>query len=423
MLGVYFGVYCSVFHHFYIVFLGLPPMKSAPATPSPVPLALLLPLLASMVAITPLAIDLYLPAMLVIAEDFGTSMPKVQMSLSIYLAGYALGMLFFGPLADQIGRRKLALFGLASFTIVSLLLAFVTTIDGFLMLRALQAFVGAAATVVVPGIIRHLYQENTAKGMSYVSMIMMLAPLIAPSIGSLIMTLAHWQWIFISLAGYSAIILVFVYLNLFDIPLFPSDKRGIALFFDNYKTVFKVTRTRWDIAMSMLASFAFFCFLTSVPYVYLDYYSVSERLFGILFACNVLALMLGNFINTRLVPRLGSRKMLSLGLVLGLISSATLVSVSLIDGPLWAMVASIAPLMLSLGVMASNADALILIAFEHKSGTATAVIGTLRFGSGALVGPILALFHTASTVPFSAMMLGAVLIILIGQMSQIKRGY
>ena len=221
---------------------------------------ILLPLLASIVAITPLAIDLYLPAMLVIANDLQTTMPNVQISLSIYLAGYALGMLFFGPIADELGRRLLAKVGLALFGMSSLALAFCTNIELFWSLRAVQAFTGAAATVVVPGIIRHIYRENTAKGMSYVSMIMMVAPLIAPTLGSLIMGISTWQVIFIALAAYSFAILALVQIHLIDIPIFKSQQRGLALFFNSYKTVFSRRSALADIASSMFASFAFFCF-------------------------------------------------------------------------------------------------------------------------------------------------------------------
>jgi DHA1 family bicyclomycin/chloramphenicol resistance-like MFS transporter len=377
---------------------------------------ILLPLLASIVAITPLAIDMYLPAMLVIANDLNTSMPNVQISLSIYLTGYALGMLFFGPIADQIGRRKLARIGLSLFGLSSLALAFTTEVHTFWLLRAVQAFTGAAATVVVPGIIRHIYQKNTAKGMSYVSMIMMIAPLLAPSIGSVILGFSLWSTIFIVLAAYSFVILLFVQRYLIDIPIFKNDRKGLSLFFSSYKVVLSNPHARADILSSMFVSFGFFCFLTSVPYIYLDLFKVSEQLFGLLFAFNVMALMFGNFLNTRVVPRIGSRKMLYYGLMCGFLSGTALLSFSVLHLSLYFIVAAIAPLMMSLGIIASNADSLILMKFEQNTGTATAVIGTLRFGSGALVGPILAVMHAQSAVPFSSLMFSAVVLTILVQL-------
>lgn len=170
----------------------------------------LIVLLAAVIATTPLAIDMYLPAMPDIAHDLDAHIGSVQQSLSIFLAAYGVGMLIFGPLADSLGRRPLAIFGLTGFTLCSIALAFVDNIELFLTLRAVQAFCGAAATVVVPGLVRHLYQEHTAKGMSYLSMIMMLAPLLAPSIGSAILWVSEWHSIFIVMAIYSAIIFALV---------------------------------------------------------------------------------------------------------------------------------------------------------------------------------------------------------------------
>lgn len=377
---------------------------------------ILLPLLASIVAITPLAIDMYLPAMLIMSQDLNTPISNIQMSLSVYLAGYALGMLFFGPLADQFGRRKLAVIGLSGFCISSLVLALTRQIEVFFIFRAIQAFTGAAATVVVPGVIRYIYQKDTAKGMSYVSMIMMIAPLIAPTIGSILIGYWHWSSIFIILALYSLIILLLATKFFIEIPIFKSDKKGIRLFLDSYSAVFKNKKARLDITTSVLASFAFFCFLTSAPFIYLDYFQVSESRFGFLFAFNVLALMLGNFLNTRLVPKVGSRKMLHAGLLLAVISATLLFTTSILDSGLYYTITALAPLMMSLGIMASNSDALVLLRFEEKSGTATAVIGTLRFGIGALAGPLLALFWVKNTLPFTTLMLTAVILIVLCQL-------
>jgi DHA1 family bicyclomycin/chloramphenicol resistance-like MFS transporter len=247
-------------------------------------------------------------------------------------------------------------------------------------------------------------------------MIMMVAPLLAPSIGSLILGFSVWSTIFLILAAYSFIILAFVHVYLIDIPIFKNDLKGLPLFFNSYKIILSNKDARADILSSMFVSFGFFCFLTSVPFVYLDLFKVSEQLFGILFAFNVIALMFGNFLNTRIVPRIGSRKMLYYGLIFGLLSGAALLTFSIMQLSLYFIVGAIAPLMMSLGIIASNADSLILMKFEANTGTATAVIGTLRFGSGALVGPLLAILHAKSAVPFSSLMFGAVILTVLVQL-------
>ncbi|RJE75855.1 Bcr/CflA family drug resistance efflux transporter [Pseudoalteromonas sp. MSK9-3] len=379
---------------------------------------LFLPLLASIVALTPLAIDLYLPAMLVIASDLNSNLESVQVSLSSYLGGYALGMMVFGPLADRFSRTRLTQVGLLGFAVSSIALAITRDIDAFCVLRIVQAFFGAAATVVVPGVIRHYYKEHTAKGMSYVSMIMMVAPLIAPSLGVALMMVWHWSAIFFVLALYAVIIFCITLSTSIDVPRFTNEKITVHFFTKNYLTVFANKAARNDILTSMLASFAFFCFLTSVPFIYLDYYRVSEQLFGVLFALNIIALMLGNLLNTRLVPKIGSRKMLYIGLFTGLLSGIAVLAESMADMGVWIIASTIAPLMMSLGIIASNADALILIAFEKHTGTATAVIGTLRFGSGALVGPLLALVQPNNTIPFATFMFMAVILAGLCQLRQ-----
>ncbi|RXE85201.1 MULTISPECIES: Bcr/CflA family multidrug efflux MFS transporter [Pseudoalteromonas] len=378
--------------------------------------AILLPLLASIVAITPLAIDLYLPAMLAIADSLNSPLEQVQVSLSSYLAGYAVGMMVFGPLADRFSRQTLAIWGLVGFTASSIGLALTNDIDMFCFLRVVQAFCGAAATVVVPGVIRYYYKEHTAKGMSYVSMIMMIAPLIAPSLGALILLYFDWHAIFWFLAVYAVLVIIALQFFCIAIPTNADVPLSLSFFLKNYRIVLTQKKARYDILSSMLASFAFFCFLTSVSFIYLEYYGVSEQLFGVLFAMNVIALMLGNFANTRLVPRLGSRKMLNIGLAIGVVCSTLLVILSSQSVSVWVLASAIAPLMMSLGIIASNADALILLSFEHQTGTATAVIGTLRFGSGALVGPLLALAVPESPMPFSSFMFAAIVLNIVCQL-------
>jgi DHA1 family bicyclomycin/chloramphenicol resistance-like MFS transporter len=377
----------------------------------------LIVLLAAVIAVTPLAVDMYLPAMPDIAQDLDAHIGSVQQSLSIFLAAYGVGMLLFGPLADSLGRRPLAIFGLTGFTLCSIVLSFVDDISHFLALRALQAFCGAAATVVVPGIVRHLYQEHTAKGMSYLSMIMMLAPLLAPSIGSVILWVSEWRSIFVVLAIYGALILALVWKWLPEIAKPANEPPKLSgNFLSGYIIVFSNPLARPLIVSMMFGSFSFFCFITAVSFIYINYFGVSEQAFSVLFGLNVICLMIANFINSRLVTRYGSLRMLRAGLAVALISALLLCVFNYLGLNIWFRVFSIAPLMGGLSLLSTNTDALILMKFPYNSGTATAVTGTLRFGSGAFAGPLLAYFYTGTAMPFSLLMLSGVLGVIICQL-------
>lgn len=389
-----------------------------------VSLKLLLPLLASILAVSPLAVDMYLPAMPTLAEYLNTPMSMVQNSLSIYLLGYALGLILFGPMADKHSRRNLVLVGIGGFFIASLLLPFVSNIEQFLTVRFFQAFISSAATVVVPGAVREYYGKDTAKGLSYVSMIMMLAPMIAPTIGSVLLLAHSWQLIFYVLAAYSFIVLLLVIKYLPD-AVNAADLTGInspikvkteQSFIQRYKIVLSNGEARLDIISSMMIALAFFAYITAIPYVYLKVFAVSEYTFSLLFALNIFALMTAHFTNTRFVVRKGSRKMLRFGLTLATIAATALMLVNVLQLPLIYTVVTIFPLMGSISMIAVNSDALILTKFPDHSGTVTAVIGTLRWGIGALAGPILAFFYDGSAKPFALLMFFAVMVVLCCQL-------
>ncbi|WP_144392859.1 multidrug effflux MFS transporter [Pleionea sediminis] len=373
-----------------------------------------LPLFASIYAITPLAVDMYLPAMPQMADSFSTGISEVQWSLSIFLAGYALGMLCFGPMADHYGRKVFLLGGLSGFLVTTLALAFAPDIQTFITLRFFQALFGGAATVVVPGTIRDLFGKSTAKGMSYVSMAMMIAPMLAPTIGSIILAWSEWQAIFMILTSYAALILFFA---IFRFPFLPARSQShsnvIYSVFRSYRIVLLNTSCLPFLLTTMLTTFVFFTYITSVSFVYITIYGVSEQVFGILFGANVAALMLGNLINARLVNRFSPIQMLRMGLLSASIVTLFLTWILIHQASIAYLIVSIFALMASLIIVSTNSDALVLISFPRQSGTATAVIGSLKFGGGAFSGLILSWLYDGSAAPVALVIGSAVTIIIL----------
>lgn len=357
-----------------------------------------LPLLAAIVACTPLAIDTYLPAMSIIAEELNTNMSMMQLTISLFLGGYAAGLLIFGALADIFGRRPIVLFGLIGYSVCSLLLAVCDSVWQFLALRLIQAFVGAAATVPISGYVKALYGKNMAKGMSYVSMIMMIAPMVAPTIGVALLALKGWPLIFFVLGSYGLVVLLFAWQHLPKVDRSPMTDTLFNTIFKAYRIVLSEKAARRHILIVIFGTFSFFGYLTGISFVYMDYYGVSESTFGLLFGFHAVVFLISSFINTRLVPRYGSLKILKGAFVVVVISGLSLFTVNYLQMSLQWTVGFLSIFLGSVVVLSSNNDSLILLQFSEQTGTATGVIGVLRFGFGALAGPILALLHDGTSM-------------------------
>lgn len=372
-----------------------------------------LPLFAAIFAITPLAIDLYLPAMPMIANHFSTDIEIIQNSLSIYLIGYASGMFLFGPMADRFGRRPLVLLGLAVFAIISWILPLVSNAELFVGLRFFQALFGGAATVVIPGAIKQLFGRDTAKGLSYVSMIMMIAPMLAPAIGSQLMLVGEWSWIFKSLSFYSLLMLVIAYFKFPDLERQESSAATSKIrFLDSYQIVFRTPMVKAFLAISMLSSVVFFGYITSVSFLYMQVYALNESQFSLLFGLNVVGLIAASFINTRLVPKLGSHLILMVSVVGAFVLGVSFLSLLVFKASFALIAANLMLITSVMMVISANSDALILRQFSAQVGTATAVIGTLRFGSGALAGPLLATMSDGTALPIG-WLIGAALTLML----------
>ena len=367
---------------------------------------LLLILLGAIAAMTPLAIDMYLPAMPNIAKDLGVAESAVQMTLSVYIGAFAVGQLIHGPLADSFGRKPILLVGIFFFAIASVLSAIVNSIETLMIARGFQGFAGAAVAVIIQAIVRDMFdREDFTRVMSFVTLIMTIAPLVGPLLGGHISVWLGWRAIFIILTAIAILIGIAV---LRKIPETLSEKNKQSLRFGvvtrNYLSLFKDPVAMGLILCSAFSFSGMFAFLTAGSFVYIDVYGVKPDHFGYFFGFNIVAMMVMTSLNGRLVKKVGSHFMLRLGLAIQFLAGVGLF-VSLLIGPeFWQLVLFIALYISTLSTIGSNASGLLLSHYPKMAGTASSLSGSLRFGISSLVGGLVAVFPASITLSMVAMM-------------------
>ena len=359
-------------------------------------------LLAMLTAVAPFAIDMYLPAMQVMAKDLSVAIHYVEISISTFLFGFALGQLIGGPASDRFGRKPIIALGLILFSITSLMLTQAESIDQLLILRALQAIGGGMATVNASAMIRDLFAgDEMAKVLSMVAIVMMSAPLIAPMLGALVVELFNWQSIFLSLSIYSFMVMLLLLWRLPETNPRPklspksqqTEQEEKPSLWQSYK---RVLTHRQAMGYIIAISFGFsgmFVFITSSAFTYLEFFSVSVQQFPFLFGANVLVMMLMNRINVWALNHYPSKNILITGLMLQLACGLILIFASYTQPNLYLIVVLNMLFVGSLGLIAANATAGALNFFPDISGTATAVIGVTEFTLGALVGLLWSYLH------------------------------
>ncbi|RCU52753.1 Bcr/CflA family drug resistance efflux transporter [Corallincola holothuriorum] len=357
-------------------------------------------LLASIVALTPLAIDMYLPAMPSMARDFSTPLSTIQGSMSTFLIGFAIGQLIHGPLTDALGRRPIALLGLTIFSLSSFYLANVTTPNEFLWVRVLQALGGASGSVVINAIITDRYRGHEAIVVrSTIIMVMTLAPMLAPTLGGMLLHFFGWRSIFVFLGAWSLMVLLWSFFALKE-----SNKHRHALNFGNIKNNYISVVKRpllwpWLLGMA-LNSGAFFAFLTASPYVYIEVLKIDPQSFGFYFGANVVVMMLGAAFNSRLARLFGPRTVLRKAQHCQLAAISTLViCVSMDIVSLWLLVPLCAIFMGLNSFVFPNASSLLLERFSMNAGTTSALLGATQFAMGALFSIAVAQGHGDGAAP------------------------
>lgn len=374
-------------------------MPQAAQTTKPHPCFFII--LGMMAMLPPLAIDMYLPSFLDIAKDLTVSQEKVQTTLAIFTFGFAIGQLFWGPIADSFGRKPIIIIGLAGASVAAYLLTTVASIENFYLLRLIQGLCGAAPAVVLGALVRDLFDRNRfAQMMSVIMIISMIAPLIAPILGGYVAKYFHWHSIFYLLMAMGVACIGLVG---WKIPETLSiEKRQPLQFvkvFKNFGTLLSHKATLGYVLVGGLSFAGMFCFLTSGSIVYIGIYNIPQENFGYFFGLNITVMVTMTALNGKLVTQIGSENMLRIGLGIQLLAGIWLALVAVFDLGFWAMALGIPFFVGTISTIGSNATAAILERYREMAGTANAVAGTARFGIGSLAGLLLSHFEIHSARP------------------------
>ncbi len=357
-------------------------------------------------ALTPLAIDMYLPSMPAIAKDLGVSAGAVQITLTSYTLGFAFGQLLHGPLADSFGRRPVMLTGIFLFGVAAVVSATTNGIDALMYVRAAQGFAGAAAAVVIQAVVRDMFdREDFARAMSFVTLVITLAPLAAPMIGGHLAIWFGWRSIFWVLAMFAVIVILMVF---WKIPETLSEENRQPLHFrSTIRNYSKLCQSGFAMGLIFSGAFSFsgmFAFLTAGSFVYIDLYGVSPSEFGYLFGLNIVAMIAMTTINGRFVKKVGSHAMLRFGLFIQLMAGFGLFLSWLMEWGLWGTVPFVVMFVGTISTIGSNSMALLLSGYPRMAGTASSLAGTLRFGTGSVVGMIVAAMPSGVAWPMVLVM-------------------
>ncbi|MDF1630286.1 MAG: multidrug effflux MFS transporter [Alcanivoracaceae bacterium] len=362
--------------------------------------------LGPLIAVGPLAIDTYLPALPAMADSYGVRVTEVERSISLYVMGTALGQLLGGPLSDHLGRKPVAWGGLLLFALASLLISLSTALWQLDLLRMIQALGGGATVVVAAASVRDWFDgQEAARVLSNIGLIMLIAPLVAPAVGAMLVLLQGWQAIFIGLAGYALVMMVWV-AKVMPTHIPVAVDRRLSDVAKGWGRVLSHRQAMAIILANGLSFSTLFAFITDSAFVYLRFYGVSETAFPLLFGANVATMILFNRINMLLLRRIPAIRLMTAALILQVSAAWLLLLAVLILGkpPLWLLVPLI---MLAGGAVAMvipNAIACFTHYFPHDSGAATGINGSLQFFLAGMTGILMTSLHNHSLLPLAIAM-------------------
>ena len=345
-------------------------------------------LLGALSVITPFAVDMYLPAFSLIAGEFKTTTSIISLSLSTYFIGFALGQILYGPLLDRFGRKRPLYFGLAIYVLASVGCAQAHDIRAFIVFRLIQALGGCAAQVASIAMVRDFFPvKQSAKIFSLLFLIIGVSPLLAPTVGSAIMSGLGWRWIF-TLLGCNAFAILA--LTFFLLPEGHTPDPSISLRPKPIVQSFLAILTQPQFVIYALAgAFSFaglFAYVAGSPLIFMDGFHLGTKAFGMVFATLTMGFIGGNQVNVFLLRKFSSGQIFLYALIFQVVIG--IVFFAGVRSHVFGLGATLIMFFIFLsciGLTYPNAAAIALAPFSKDAGSASALLGFLQMGVGALI--------------------------------------
>lgn len=379
-------------------------------------------ILGSLTALGPFSIDMYLPGFSEIAKDLNTTAAEVSMSLSSYFIGISAGQLLYGPLLDRFGRKKPLFIGLLVYILASLGCICVASINAFIVLRFIQAIGSCAAAVASVAMVRDLFPvKDIPKVFSLLMLVVGLSPMLAPTIGGYVTEYFGWHMVFFILMCMGTAVLIAAQFGLQnsykpDTSISLKPKPIITGFL-------KVLQNPQFYTYAFTGSIAFsglFSYVAASPIIFMDIYQVDAKTYGWIFAFMSLSFIGGSQLNSLLLKRFSSEQMIYGALLTQ--SVISIIFLILVMNNLLGLYGTIGMLFMflaCLGISNPNTAGLTLAPFAKNAGSASALMGAIQLGVGALASFVTGFFVKASITPMIVIMTGttitALVILIIGR--------
>jgi DHA1 family bicyclomycin/chloramphenicol resistance-like MFS transporter len=366
---------------------------------------LLMLTLGSLTAFGSLSIDMYLPSFVNIAAELKTTLPLVQLSLATFFVGMASGQLLYGPAADRFGRKAPLYVGLIIYTLASMACALAPNIQTLIVCRFLQALGACSGMVIARAVVRDVFDpQHAARVFSLLMLVMGVAPILAPLLGSYLAASLGWRSIFWVLSGFSSLCLLNV---VFVLPETHRPDASVRL--ADAPAIYRgILTNRLFLGYTLaggIAQAGMFAYITESPSVFIKLFGVPAEHFAWVFGCNALGLIICSQINGRLLRTFPFQKILSRALWVLAGCGATLILAGVLAPGFWEIAVPLFLFMATLGTTFPNSSAGALSAVPVASmGSASALLGAMQFGTSALVSATVTRLHNGSALPMAATM-------------------